>query len=86
MADPTNTRKMEYIFGGNVSEGDLLLYTSELLYVDDMYDPNSGLPRKQSFVTYSATQYRVSDFRDWRTQAGVYVYLCKRHIAQGGGI
>jgi len=82
--DPSNARKMEYLFGGSVSDGDILIYTTGALYIDDMY--TSGAARQQSFVTYSGFQYRVANVADWTQQAGMFVYLAKRHVAPNGGI
>lgn len=80
--DPSNARKMEYLFGGSVSDGDILIYTSEPLYIDDMY--SSGSARRQSFVTYSGFKYRVANIADWSGQTGIYVYLAKRYVQQSG--
>ena len=84
--DPSNARKMEYLFGGSVSDGDLLVFTSAALYIDDQYNPTSGQPRQQSFVTYQGWQYRVANMADWTQQAGMFVFLAHRHVAQNGGI
>ena len=81
--DPSNARKLDYIFGGNVSDGDILIYTNAPLYIDDQYAPDST--RKQSFIVYSGFNYRVSNVADWTGQLGQYVYLAKRHVAQIAG-
>jgi len=81
--DPSNAQKLEYIFGGNVSDGDILIYTNAPLYIDDQYAPEAT--RKQSFVTYSGFEYRVSHVADWSGQLGQFIYLAKRHIVQSPG-
>ena len=81
--DPANTRKMAYLFGGSVADSDILIYTAATLYMDDMYAP--GDTRRQSFVTYSGINHRVKNIADWAAQAGMFVYLAERHVAQSGG-
>jgi len=78
--DPSRSKEMERIFGGSMAAGDIGVYTTETLYIDDEYQ--AGAIRKQSFVTYQSIVYRVSDSQNWQPQAGLYVYLCKRYKAQ----
>lgn len=78
--DPSNSRRLEMIFGGNVSDGDIGIYTEAELYIADIYTP--GTSPKQSFVTYQGFIYRVVEVADWMGQAGVRVYLGRRHVAQ----
>ena len=78
--DPTRSRQLEMIFGGNVSDGDIGIYTETELYIADIYTP--GTNPKQSFVTYGGFVYRVVEVADWTGQAGVRVYLGRRHVTQ----
>ena len=78
--DPTRSRQLEMIFGGNVSDGDIGIYTEATLYIADIYTP--GTKPKQSFVTYGSFVYRVVEEADWSGQAGVKVYLGRRHVTQ----
>ena len=47
--DSSSKQTMEYLFGGSVSDGDVMLYcySSATLYIDDIHSPSST--RKQSF-------------------------------------
>lgn len=74
--DPSNNRQLERIFGGSVSDGDIGIYTAETLYVQDQ----GGLT--QSYATYQGQVYRIVQEADWIQQAGVYVYLGRRHVTQ----
>jgi len=76
--DLGSSKQLEQIFGGSVAAGDIGIYTAEKLYVQDRGE------KKQSFVTSNGMQYRVVDEADWTAQAGVRVYLARRHISQGG--
>lgn len=81
--DATNTRKMEQIFGGSVSDGSIMIYITDQdveLYFVDTQAVNSS--RHQSFIYYGMYQYRVQSVADWTLQAGCRVYLADRHITQ----
>lgn len=79
--DPSNMKQLEILFGvGNVSNGDLLIYTKEELFISDIF-PLGGV-KKQSFLTYSDTSYRIMAHQDWTEQAGVHIYQGSRHIQQ----
>lgn len=36
--DPSNSKEMERVFGGSISQGDIGIYTTETLYIADAYD------------------------------------------------
>jgi hypothetical protein len=78
--DASNSRRLEQIFGGSVSDGSIGIFTSEKLYFTDTTP--SGSDQRQSFVYYGDYQYRVTTVADWKQQAGTYVYLAERHITQ----
>lgn len=79
--DPSNMKQLEILFGiGNVSIGDILIYTTEELFISGIY-PIGGT-RKQSFLTYSGFSYRIMAHQDWIAQAGINVYQGQRHIRQ----
>ena len=77
--DATNSKQMQHIFGGSVSDGDIMIITASPLYIDDVYTTSRG---KQSFITYGGLSYRVANNSDWTPQAGLQVYLAKRHVKQ----
>lgn len=79
--DPSGGKRLEQIFGGSVTDGDIGIYTSADLFIDDIYD--DGERGKQSFVTYQGTEYKVVELSDWTIQAGVKVYRASRHVKQG---
>ena len=81
--DPSGARKLAYLFGGNVSDGDILIYTTAPLYIDDQYAQDST--RTQSFITYDGFQYRVSELSNWSGQLGQQVFRASRHVAQIAG-
>lgn len=74
--DPSNSKQLEKLFGGSVADGDIGIYTEDILYVQDQGET------KQSYVTYSGRSYRVMNEADWAQQAGVRVYLGRRHVEQ----
>lgn len=79
--DPSNMKQLEILFGpGNVSEGDLLIYSVDELYITDIYQP--GEAKSQSFLMYSGFSYRITAHQDWTQQAGVHVYQGQRHVRQ----
>lgn len=81
--DPSNMKQLEILFGpGNVSQGDLLVYTKTetKLFITDIFIP--GDAKKQSFLTYSGLSYRILAYQDWTQQAGINVYQARRHIRQ----
>lgn len=80
--DSSSRQTMEYLFGGDVSDGDVLLYvpSTESIYIADLYTNGT---RKQSYLTDGGTVYRVAGKSDVANPAGYYVYLCKRHVKQG---
>lgn len=80
--DPSRSRQMERLFGGSVSDGDIGIYTKAVLYFTDQYA--EGEAQRQSFVTYQGIRYRVEEVADWTPQAGLRVYLAKRHVVPGG--
>lgn len=76
-----NGKKLEQIFGGPVSEGDIgIVLTTQVLYFLDAFA--TGDVRRQSFVTHQGTQYRVTKVADWGLQTGTKVYLAERHLVQ----
>lgn len=78
--DPTNSRTLQNVFGGNLSDGDIGIFYEGDLYIDDEYE--IGAERKQSFVFYSGVKYRVKQKVDWTQQVGVWVYLASRYVTQ----
>ena len=81
--DPSRSKTMEKIFGESVGDGDIGIYTTATLYIDDEYSLDDSNPnRLQSFVFYSGSNYRVAQSADWQGHTGTWVYLCKRHVAQ----
>lgn len=80
--DPTNRKQLEIIFGGDVPNGSIGIYTNEILYFDDMYQP--GDLRMQSFIAFQDATYRIIRKADWTQQTGFYVYLAEYHVQQGG--
>lgn len=79
--DPSNMKQLEILFGsGNVSQGDLLIYTENQLYITDIFGP--GDMKRQSFLMYSDFPYRILSYQDWVQQLGVRVYLARRHVQQ----
>jgi hypothetical protein len=81
--DKSGGRRMDHSFGGSVSDGDLIVTTTETLYIADEYDPdNPNDPQRQSFFTFHGFEYRVSGVDHWSKQLGVNVYLAKRHVVQ----
>lgn len=81
--DPTNMKDLEIIFGvGNVSQGDLLVYTTEDLYILDIF--GIGDRKVQSFLFYLGNEYRVMACQDWTLQSGTKIYQARRHIEQSG--
>lgn len=78
--DPASMQQLQKIFGGNVSDGDLAIYTEDELFIFDIY-PTTG-SRKQSFIIYSGLNYRIMDHANWIDQAGVRVYQGRRHVKQ----
>ncbi len=81
--DPSNMKQLEILFGpGNVSAGDILIYTKYVLFIIDIFGPDDV--RRQSYLTYSGSSYRIMHYQDWMQQAGVNVYLGRQHIEQQG--
>ena len=79
--DPSNMKQLEILFGiGNVSAGDILIYTLEELFISDIFPP--GGIKTQSFLTYSNFSYRIMAYQDWIGQAGINVYQGRRHVRQ----
>jgi hypothetical protein len=78
--DPSRSKALEMIFGGSLSDGDFGIFTHDTLHMVDQYE--EGEQVKQSFVTYAGVKYRVAEVADWTAQAGVFVYLAKRHVKQ----
>lgn len=81
--DKAGGRKVENIFGGSVSDGDLLIYTSAKLYISDEYDPGDPNDKQmQTFFSFHGFEYRVAGVDWWSQQLGMKVYLAKRHLQQ----
>jgi hypothetical protein len=78
--DKGGAKRLENIFGGSVADGDVGLWTSETLYIADVYEP--GEPQRQSFFVYEGLTYRVCGKDPWKGQTGQDIYLGKRHVAQ----
>jgi hypothetical protein len=57
------------------------VFDSDVLYYDDQY--STGATRKQSYLTDSGSVYRIAGVSDWSVQAGIRIYLGKRHVKQG---
>ena len=68
---------MSLILGSAVHAATVTVTEDELFIADQ-----SDTDRKQSFITYSGTNYRVMNFADWLDQAGVRVYQGRRHVKQ----
>ena len=79
--DAGGSQRLEQLFGGSVTDGDIGIYTDATLYSVDIYTPNVDV-QKQSFVTWNNLQYRVTDLSAWVPQIGQSVYLAKRHVTQ----
>lgn len=73
-------KTIEFLFGGSASSGSIAITTPEELFIDDVYAPAAN--RKQSFITYLGTVYRVAQCLDWTIQTGFRVYRAERHIKQ----
>jgi hypothetical protein len=78
--DPSGSQKLQRMFGGSVSDGDIGITTHEVLHVGDIYVP--GALQRQTFVKYEGLDYRIVDRANWTQQAGMSVYLATRHITQ----
>jgi len=74
--DPSRSKAMERIFGGSLADGDIGVFTTAALHIDD---DRSGL---QSYILYNGLMYRVAQQGNWSLQTGTHVYLCHRHVAQ----
>jgi hypothetical protein len=81
--DSSSRQTMEFLFGGDVSDGDVMVYVSsaDAIYIADMYA--SGATRKQSFMLDGGVYYRIASKADWSGICGFNVYLAKRHVKQG---
>ena len=80
MIDKSGGRNVERIFGGSVSDGDILIITKETLFISDSY--NQGQDQKQSFFQFYNFSYRVVGVDWWEKQMGLKVYHCKHHQVQ----
>ena len=78
--EPGNSKNMEMIFGGSVEDGDIGIWSSEPLYMEETYE--TGVRKQQSFVDYEGHKYRVAKIGQWQPQTGLQVYLAKLHIKQ----
>lgn len=78
--DASGSSKEDLSFGGSITDGDIVIFTTDTLYWADVY-PRDESP-KQSFVTYGNYQYRIAAADDWTAQAGMKIYLGKRHVTQ----
>ena len=78
---PSGGKRLENMFGGNVSAGDIAITTLDELYIGDIYQVGYENQR-QSFVTYNGLRYRVVDLSPWGIQTGVNVYRASRHVTQ----
>jgi hypothetical protein len=81
VVDLSNKQQMEYLFGGSVSDGDVMIYTfsSDTIYIDDIH--SSSATRKQSFYTDGSNVFRISGIADW-SSTGMKIYLAKYHVKQ----
>jgi len=79
--DASNSRELQNMFGGNVSDGSIGIFTTATLYIDDIYS-TAATRSKQSFVEYEGFKYRVTKAAPWKKQAGFTAYLAERHITQ----
>lgn len=77
--DPSNMKRLEQLFGGSVSDGDIGITTSEALSIIDVH---VGDQQRQTYARYHGIDYRIADHADWTDQAGLHVYLAKRHVTQ----
>lgn len=75
-------KKIQFIFGSIVSDGDIAIFTHDSLFIADIYE--SGEVPKQSYITYGNKEYKVIEIGDWSEQVGVNVYLAQRHVQQQG--
>lgn len=84
--DTSGHRKLEELFGGSVSVGDIAVWpVSEDLYFLDQFTTSpvtTDETRRQSFVTYRGHQYRVIAVADFTDQGGCKAYLATRHVTQ----
>lgn len=80
IVDKSGSRRMEQIFGGSVSDGDMMVVTSEPLYIADIYEANQL--QRQTFYNYHGYNYRIAAVEPWEDQLGFNAYLAKRHVKQ----
>lgn len=78
--DASNSTQLQNLFGGNVSDGSIGIYTNDILHIDDQYVINNR--NMQSFITYGVYIYRVTQVASWDGQASARVYLAERHVTQ----
>lgn len=78
--DMSGAKELEKIFGGDVSNGDIAIYTKDRLYISDEFQATED--RVQSFLTYKGLTYRIMAEQNWLDQTGTYVYQGRRHVAQ----
>jgi len=79
--DASGNQQLIRIFGGAVSDGDIGIYTKEILYILDEF--TNLTDRKNTIITYSGLLYSIKQKADWSEQAGAYVYLAGRYVDQG---
>jgi|GEM_PF-4142366 len=77
--DPSNSSQLEHMFGGSMTDGDIVLYTKETLSFVDEHENSAN--QQQSFLLYGCKLYRVVNFSNWAQQTGVNVYLARRHTS-----
>jgi len=82
--DVSAGQRLEQMFGGSVSDGDIGITTSDDLFIGDSYVV--GAAQKQSYITWEGLEYRVTDLAPWKQHTGKNVYLAKRHVKQDNPI
>lgn len=73
-------RKVQFLFGKIVSDGDIAIFTYDNLYIADEYA--DGGNRNQTYITYQGRQYKVIAVKNWEGQAKARIYLATRHSQQ----
>jgi len=77
-ADTTGGKRLEHIFGGSISAGDVGLITTGQFHMLDAF--KAGEVRKQSYINWRGQRYRIVAVDDWSLQAGARIYLASRHV------
>ena len=80
--DTSGSQRLENLFGGNVSDGDISITTTDTLYIGDIVNYAANELQRQSYITWEGLTYRVADCSPWLKHGDFKVYLAKRHVRQ----